>query len=349
MAVRATDIIKEIQKLNPAEKQRLRAFLIDALTASSSTGNALQEISERKNKQGYTCPHCQSKHVVRFGKYTTLVGGDEVKKQRYRCKSCTTTFTDLTNTALYRTRRLNKWVKFIECMIDGYSLRKSAEMVKGVTHVTLFYWRHKLLSALKQIEIADFQGIVEMDETYFLYSEKGQKKIVGRKPRKRGGTAKKRGISKEQVCVLVARDRDKNTISTTLGVGRIKKEQLDKAIGQKLSSQNVLCTDSWRAFRTYATDKGMTIYQFKSDGKVRTKGLYHIQNVNSYHSRLKGWIQRFNGVATKYLDNYLTWFQVLESIQHQLNEVTVNDMIIKGNLFPIIETYDKLRLSKFKK
>lgn len=43
-------------------------------------------------------------------------------------------------------------------------------------------------------------------------------------------------------------------------------------------------------------------------------------------------MQRFNGVATKYLDNYLAWFQVLESIQHQLNEVTVNDMIIKRGL-----------------
>jgi len=91
--MRATDILKEIQKLNPAEKQRLRAFLIDALTASCSTGNTLQEISERKNKQGYTCLHCQSKQVVRFGKYTTLVDGDEVIKQRYHCKICTATFT----------------------------------------------------------------------------------------------------------------------------------------------------------------------------------------------------------------------------------------------------------------
>ncbi|RPF55463.1 hypothetical protein EDC24_0340 [Aquisalibacillus elongatus] len=36
--------------------------------------------------------------------------------------------------------------------------------------------------------------------------------------------------------------------------------------------------------------------------------------------------------------NYLAWFQVLESNQHQLNEVTVNDMILKGNLIPIVET-----------
>ena len=231
-------------------------------------------------------------------------------------------------------------------MLKGYSLRKSAEVV-GVTWVTLFYWRHKLLNAISQIDFEKFEGIVEIDETYFLYSEKGQRKIKDRKPRKRGGSAKKRGISNEQVCVLVARDREKTTFSQTLGMGRLTKEQLDKAIGHKLSNENVLCTDSWRSFKTYAAEKGMDIYQFKSDGKVRTKGLYHIQNVNNYHRRLKGWIQRFNGVATKYLNNYLTWFQVLESIQYQRNPITMNDLMIKGNLIQNIETYDTLRLSRF--
>src|SRR5690625_4338124 len=130
-------------------------------------------------------------------------------------------------------------------------------------------------------------------------------------------------------------------------MGRLTKEQLDKAIGHKLSKDNVLCTDAWRAFKTYANEKGMEIYQFKSDGKIRTRGLYHIQNVNNYHGRLKGWMQRFNGVATKYLNNYLTWFQMLEGIQHQSNEVTIKDLIIKGNLIQNTETYDTLRLSKF--
>jgi hypothetical protein len=53
-------------------------------------------------------------------------------------------------------------------MLKGHSLRKSAELV-GVSCVTLFYWRHKLLRALQKIDISSFQGIVEMDETYFLY------------------------------------------------------------------------------------------------------------------------------------------------------------------------------------
>ena len=62
-------------------------------------------------------------------------------------------------------------------------------------------------------------------------------------------------------------------------------KQLDKVIGHKLLKDNVLCTDAWRALKTYANEKGMEIYQFKSDGKIRTRCLYHIQNINNYHDR----------------------------------------------------------------
>jgi hypothetical protein len=91
-------------------------------------------------------------------------------------------------------------------MIEGYSLRKASEMIE-VHYVTLFYWRHKVLSAIKQMDFDQFSGIVEMDETYFLYSEKGKRNLNGCKARKRGGASLFRGISREQVCVLIARDR----------------------------------------------------------------------------------------------------------------------------------------------
>jgi hypothetical protein len=41
----------------------------------------------------------------------------------------------------------------------------------------LHSWRHKLLSALKQMDFKQFEGIVEVDEHYFLYSEKGKRVI----------------------------------------------------------------------------------------------------------------------------------------------------------------------------
>ena len=106
------------------------------------------------------------------------------------------------------------------------------------------------------------------------------------------------------VCVLIARDRQKMTYSKVIEQGRIVKSRLEKAIGSKLSKTITLCTDACRAFKTYAKAKGLEHYPFKSDGKEHVKGLYHIQNVNNYHSRLKGWMDRFNGVATKYLGQY---------------------------------------------
>jgi transposase-like protein len=59
------------------------------------------------------------------------------------------------------------------------SLREASSEL-GVHHVTLFYWRHKVLSALEQIQIEQFEGILEVDETYFLFSEKGKKNMKDR-------------------------------------------------------------------------------------------------------------------------------------------------------------------------
>ncbi|WP_078411288.1 IS1595 family transposase [Priestia abyssalis] len=341
------EIIEEIEKLSAADQHRLKEFFIKSLTSYSASEPVLKEVSERKHKDGYTCTHCHSNNAVRFGKYSVKVGMKTMERQRYRCKNCRKTFTDVTNTPLYRTHLPHKWLDFVQCMIEGYSLRKASEII-NVHFVTLFYWRHKLLSALKQMDFEQFTGIVEMDETYFLYSEKGKRKIIGRKSRKRGGVSKYRGISKEQVCVLIARDRQKSTYSKVLGQGRIVKSRLDKAIGSKLSVSNVLCTDAWRAFKTYAIEKGLEHYRFKSDGKERVRGLYHIQNVNNYHSRLKGWIERFNGVATKYLDHYLSWFQFLDVIKHRNDNTTVSKMMVDSCLLPTNATYEKLRLSIFR-
>ncbi|CAH1211074.1 IS1595 family transposase ISLca5 [Paenibacillus plantiphilus] len=94
---------------------------------------------------------------------------------------------------------------------------------------------------------------------------------------------------------------------------------------------NVLCTDSWRAFSSYANAKGWAHYRFKSDGKQRVKGVYHIQNVNSYHIGLKKWMDRFNGVATQYLQHYLD----------------KKNMLIKSCLFTVTDTNTKLRLSAY--
>lgn len=49
------------------------------------------------------------------------------------------------------------------------------------------------------------------------------------------------------------------------------------------------------------------------------EGVFHIQNVNAYDSRLKTWMRRFNGIATKYLDNYLGWRRLLERYREAIS------------------------------
>ena len=49
-----------------------------------------------------------------------------------------------------------------------------------------------------------------------------------------------------------------------------------------------------------------------SQGRHVVDGVYHIQNVNAYMSRQKGWLRPFNGVATKNLPTYLGWRRMIE-------------------------------------
>ena len=51
-----------------------------------------------------------------------------------------------------------------------------------------------------------YRESLEVDETFFLESQKGNRNL-DRKVRKRGGKASKRGLSSEQVSVLVAVDQ----------------------------------------------------------------------------------------------------------------------------------------------
>lgn len=76
------------------------------------------------------------------------------------------------------------------------------------------------------------------------------------KSHKQDGKFKHRGISKEQVCVLVTRDRIKSTVSKVACMGRVMKSKINFMIGPKLSPDNVIVTDAWRAYKNYAKEKG---------------------------------------------------------------------------------------------
>lgn len=88
--------------------------------------------------------------------------------------------------------------------------------------------------------------------------------------------------------------------------GRITPVELDKVLGSHIDTSALLCSDTATNYKKFATMKDLQHEVINVSKKVyKRKGIYHIQHVSGYNKRLKKWMDRFQGVSTKYLDNYL--------------------------------------------
>jgi hypothetical protein len=230
--------------------------------------------------------------------------------QRYRCSGCGKTFNGLTGTPLSRLRHKAKWLDYLDCMLVATTVRRAASAI-AVHKDTSFRWRHRFLSLTKNDRPVRLQGIAEADEMYLLESHKGARSLE-RPARKRGGAAGKRGISDEQVCVLVARDRTGRTRDFVTGNGPVTKRQLHVHLPSVLDRDVLLVTDSNAAYRYFAREASISHEAVNLRAGERVRGAIHVQNVNAYHSRFREWLARFHGVATRYLPNYLGWRWALD-------------------------------------
>ena len=104
----------------------------------------------------------------------------------------------------------------------AYSPRRRARG-RG-TCMTSFRWHHRLPSAIRD-RSRTLAAIVEAVEMYRLESQKDSHKQV-RRPGKRSGVAKKRGINREHDYLLVARDHSGGTLDFLTGPGQMTVVQL---------------------------------------------------------------------------------------------------------------------------
>ena len=287
-------LLQQLNLLSPSQRQRLHHSLEKNETSTEaflSVKGALRH-----------CPHCKSTSLKPWGSSHNL--------PRYRCASCLKTCNPLTKSPLARLRKRDKWLMYAQALIDGLSVRKSAKQC-GIDKNTAFLWRHRFLTLINTHQAQHEEGIVEADETFFLESFKGQRHLP-RKARKRGGVGKTRGTSDDQIPVLVVRDRHHAT--ATIILGRVDAVHIGAALSPLVDKEAILCTDGAAVYKSFCKKAGIAHEIIHSKGP-RARGVFHIQNVNAFDSRLKGWMRRFNGVATKYLGNYLGWRRMLERYQ----------------------------------
>jgi transposase-like protein len=249
------------------------------------------------------CPHCGTPGAVKRGRANGL--------RRYRCKSCGKSFNALTGTPLARLRLKERWLDFTHSLSVGDTVRGSAAQC-DVALTTAFRWRHRFLTAVKTTT-APLRGIVEADETYLLDSRKGDRQL-DRPPRKRGGKAAKRGLSREQVPILVAADRAGTTVSAVLPA--VSALAIQAVLEPSVGPDVLLVTDGASCFPPAAAALGISHEALIQSAGERVRGDLHIQTVNSRHQQIKGFLRAFRGIATKYLPNYLRWFHLIRLDPH---------------------------------
>lgn len=294
-----------------SEQQSIVSSLMDLSVSNDS-------ISDESQAKAVSCPHCKCGDIVANGRLKGV--------QRYRCKGCLKNFSQTTGKFWYNLKKKELVSRYLYCLLSGYSIRKSAKET-GISIQTSFDWRHKLLVSFSSVCPKGFEGIVESDDLFFPYSEKGARNLE-RPAKKRGEKATKAGISNDKVAVIATCDRSGNKDFKVASRGRISKKDIASVLEGKLEKAEVLCSDSHRSYTAFAKSVKTEHKKFNaSKGQRAVNKIYHVQNVNNMDMRLRKFMDSFNGVASKYLQNYLNWFLVLEKIKESTQRTAMTAAI----------------------
>jgi len=305
------DIITQCQDLSGSELQSLIGEL-QRLQKNYSEDLIIQTRKEINQANGYQCPHCLSKS------YRIHERGR--KFLRLACLSCGKKYSEHTGTVICGLKKPQLWPEFVELALEGRSLRYIAKQL-GIALQTSFDWRHKFLSSMQtDVDTKKLSGIVEVDEKEFHISEKGSRNL-NRKPYKRPSDRPNKMEKGEKLTVMVTIERkSRKSTMKLVKKGRLDKATLDRELPGKINKKKTtLCTDAHPTYYGWAEENDIPhFWVVASHGEHTYEKIYHVQNINGHNSRFEKWHGRFNGVASKYLSNYLGYFNLVEHIKkHQ--------------------------------
>ena len=215
--------------------------------------------------------------------------------RRWRRPRCGAGFNSLTGTVLERCKKpLPAWVDFIRLTLFAVPLDACAEMCR-ITHQTAWEWRHRLFTAVDgyQDRIV-LRGRVWVDETY-----------VSDTDLSRGyGQARRRGLSKQKICIAVGIDACKEPVAVVCGHGKPSSARIRKAMKPHVAKGAVPVHDRERAHSVLVRELELEDESYKAD--VRDPAyLEAMALVNNLCSWIKRYLWRFTGMDPGNLQSHL--------------------------------------------
>jgi len=130
--------------------------------------------------------------------------------------------------------------------------------------------------------------------------------------------------------VVTAIESNGKTYFKAVESKRLTTEKITKAFEGKLTDGTLLITDSHNSYKLFAKENPNLKHKTfiakdhinKDDKKI------HVQTVNNKHKKLKQFLNPFNGVRSKYLQNYLYWFAYADKLRETKH--TIKQWIIGG-------------------
>lgn len=238
---------------------------------------------------------------------------------RYQCNECGCRYTLISNSIFSSSKKdFNTWVIYLTLMTFNVPLEMTEEIC-NISHPTAMLWREKVFSTVDGYqEHLYLKDRVWIDETYLYDSS-----LLHDDSYK-----KKRGLSKNQLCIVVAIDCHKNTYAVICGHGKPSASHIFEALKNHIVSGSTLVHDGEKAH-----DKLIKELDLKEEFyKANTHDKEYLENmalINNMCSWLKRYIYRFIGMRMTNLQSYLNWFVYLFRVKGAVEQWPKMDRILR--------------------
>lgn len=222
-----------------------------------------------------SCPHCTSAKFIKYGKYLGV--------PRFMCKCCKRTFSSRTNTPWYYSKKSDEdWKLFCHMLINGESLACCAMALK-INIATAFFWRHKILRAVKSVtDPESLSKHIFMFNYFIKESFKGSRKSPC--------------YPREKLWVIMSADTCDNNFSLPYCKNSWNKSAFEKNVYTKFEAKAYISTSGNNYLRGIALQHNKKL---KLPSDVITK-----DTIMNFLFTYKKIMSQTRGVATKYLIQY---------------------------------------------
>ena len=274
-------------------------------------------IQTLENINGVICPHCGSEKVMRNGKMKN-------KTPRFYCNNCKKGYSLYTGTYLQNIKKKNKLFEYIPIrMSEEGSLRMCSKII-GISLDTSFEWNKKVFGSLRENLPNGIDGIVELIVVEDKVSRKGEKPdgffnfkppSPDTDPKKKHQKTPKLLIPEkksEKVQIAVSFSRKGDIDLKVIQLGDLDKLELKHNLYFKIKRCKKILTEDSPIVKLFLQERKLSYHVCKNDQKGKCRNQYFdVETARTIYKKFSGWMERFVGVATKYLQNYMKWFMVM--------------------------------------